>query len=86
MSTEAYPHITAVIDGGGQIMLGSVKPIHGAAVAHDGRKTLAMLKQRPNEDVPALLARLDEAIATAQRTGARVDELNRPGATTRYEL
>ncbi len=34
------------IAAGGQIMLGTVKPISNAAVAHDGKKTLAMLRQR----------------------------------------
>src|SRR6266496_2623398 len=69
-------HIQAVIEGGGQIMLGTVAPIKGAAVAHDGKQTLAMLRRRPHEPIPALLARLDAAIAAAQPTGSRVDEIN----------
>jgi hypothetical protein len=79
-------HIQAVVDGGGQIMVGTIKPIKGAAVAHDGTKTLAMLRRRPHESVPALLARLDAAIATAQSTGVRVDEVNTPSSDKCYEI
>jgi hypothetical protein len=67
-------------------MVGTVAPIRDAAVAHDGHKTLAMLRRRPHEAIPDLLARLDAAIGTAKATGARVDEINRPNADTRYEL
>jgi hypothetical protein len=80
------PHIAAVMDSGGQIMLGTVKPLAGAAVAHDGKKTLAMLRRRPAEAVADLLLRLDAAIATAQSTGSRVDEINKPSSDVRYEL
>jgi hypothetical protein len=81
-----WPHIEAVIDGGGQIMIGTVAPIRGAAVAHDGKKTLAMLRRRPGEAVPELLARLDAAIAIAKSTGSRVDEINDPSSDRRYEI
>jgi len=79
-------NIQAVIDGGGQFMIGTVAPIKGAAVAHDGHKTLAMLRRRPREPIPDLLARLDAAIASAKTTGTRVDEINTPSAKNRYEL
>jgi hypothetical protein len=79
-------NIQAVIDGGGQIMVGTVAPIRGAAVAHDGRKTLVMLRRRPREAIPDLLARLDAAIATAKASGTRVDEINTPTSDRRYEL
>ena len=82
----ALAHIQAVIDAGGQIMVGTVAPIKGAAVAHDGKQTLAMLRRRPREPIPDLLARLDAAIATAQSSGARVDEINTPTSNKRYEL
>jgi hypothetical protein len=85
-SAGALAHIQAVIDGGGQIMLGSVAPINGAAVAHDGKQTLAMLRRRPNEAIPDLLTRLDAAIATAQSTGSRVDEINTASSDKRYEI
>ena len=79
-------HIQAVIDGGGQIMVGTVAPIQGAAVAHDGRQTLVMLRRRSHEPIPDLLARLDAAIAAAQSTGSRVDEINTAASDTRYEI
>jgi hypothetical protein len=79
-------NIQAVIDGGGQIMVGAVAPIRDAAVAHDGRKTLVMLRRRPREAIPDLLARLDVAIATAQSTGSRVDEINTASSDRRYEI
>ena len=79
-------HIEALLDHGGQIMLGTVKPIVGAAVAHDGKRTLAMLKRQPDETVEQLLQRLDRAVYTATDTGARVDEINQPKSDVRYEL
>jgi hypothetical protein len=85
-AASTLSHIAAVMDAGGQIMLGTVKPLSGAAVAQDGKKTLAMLRRRPAEAVPDLLLRLDTAIATAQSTGSRVDEINKPSSDLRYEL
>ena len=84
--TGALAHIQAVIDGGGQIMVGTVAPIQGAAVAHDGRQTLVMLRRRPHEPIPALLARLAAAIAASKSTGSRVDEINTAASNTRYEI
>ena len=77
-------HIEALIDAGGQIMIGTAKPIVGAAVAHDGKKTLVLLKRHRGEPLQLLLGRLDAAIATAKRTGERVDEINTPDADWRY--
>jgi hypothetical protein len=78
--------LEALLDDGGQIMLGTVKPIVGAAVAHDGRQTLAMLRRRPGETVEQLLQRLDRAVYTAVDTGLRVDEINQPKSDVRYVL
>ena len=80
----ALANIQALIDAGGQIMLGTVQPIVGAAVAHDGKKTLVMLKRQSAEPVSTLLERLDAAIETALRTGTRVDEINKPSSDVRY--
>ena len=85
-SAPAWAHIQQIIESGGQIMLGTVAPIRGAAVAHDGKKTLAMLRRRPGETVPELLARLDAAIVTAKSTGTRVDEINVANSDMRYEF
>jgi hypothetical protein len=82
----ALAHIEAVIDAGGQILLGTIAPVHGAAVAHDGGKTLAMLRRRPNESATSLLHRLDAAIATAQQTGSRVDEINDPTGDEHFAI
>lgn len=82
--SPALAHIEALIDAGGQIMLGTVQPIVGAAVAHDGKKTLVMLKRQSAEPVSTLLERLDAAIETALRTGTRVDEINKPSSDVRY--
>ena len=86
MSTEALPNIAALVEAGGQIMVGSVKPIENAAVAHDGKKTLAMLRKRPEESLEQLLGRLDAAIAAARHSGSRVDEINKPNTGVRYKL
>ena len=85
-SEGALAHIEAVISAGGQIMLGTIAPVHGAAVAHDGHKTLALLRRRPNESAASLLTRLDAAIATAQQTDSRVDEINDATRDERYAI
>jgi hypothetical protein len=82
----ALAHIQAVIDSGGQIMVGTIAPIKGAAVAHDGKKTLVMLRRRPHESIADLLARLDAAISAARSTGSRVDEINTASSDKRYEF
>jgi hypothetical protein len=79
-------HIQALIESRGQIMIGSIAPIRGAAVAHDGTQMLVMLRRRPGEAIQELLARLDLALATAKSTGSRVDEINAPSSNTRYEI
>jgi hypothetical protein len=85
-SAPAWAHIQALIESGGQIMIGTVAPIRGAAVAHDGKKTLAMLQRRPRETIQELLARLDAAIADAKSSGSRIDEINVESSDTRYEF
>jgi len=86
MSAPALAHIQALIENGGQIMIGTIAPIRGAAVAHDGSNTLVMLKRHSGELIHELLARLDGAIGTAKSTGSRVDEINIPSSHTRYEI
>jgi hypothetical protein len=82
----ALAHIEAVINAGGQIMLGTIAPVQGAAVAHDGKSTLVMLRRRPDESAASLLTRLDAAIATAQMSGSRVDEINSATGDRNYEI
>lgn len=76
LSARDLLHIQALIEQGGHIMVGVINPIKNAAVAYDGTKAVAMLKGKAKESLPDLLARLDAAIATARRTGHRVDEVN----------
>ena len=45
--TTPHAHIEALIHSGGQVMIGTMQPIRRAAVAHDGNKTLAMLRCKP---------------------------------------
>ena len=79
--------ITRLVEGGGQIMIGTVQPVSGSvAVAHDGKKTLAMLRRQPGEKIEDLIGRLDRSIAAAKRRGIRVDEVNDPNGDIRYEL
>jgi hypothetical protein len=83
---HALPNIRALIETSGQIMLGAVKPITNAAVAHYGQKTLVMLRKKKGTSVTDLLERLDNAIATARASGQRVDEINESSANVRYEI
>ena len=84
--SSAWVHIQAIIESGGQIMIGTIAPLHGAAVAHDGTKTVALLRRRTGEALSDLLVRLDAAIVTAKSTGSRVDEINTPSSDRRYEI
>lgn len=78
-------YIEEIIRTGGQIMIGSAKPIRHAAVAHDGTSTLAMLRFGSTESLESILRRLDEAIHSAKATGERVDEINIPESDTRFK-
>ncbi len=84
--TDLYPHITALINAGGQVMIGTVKPIPGAGIAHDGTKTIVMIKRQDGESVTNLAARLDGAIALSRSSGLRVDDINTPNSDTRYSV
>lgn len=88
LTEHTLPNIGALIENGGQIILGTVEPITKAAVAHDGQKALVMQRKKKGELVAALLERLDNAIATAtaRASGQRVDEINKLSANIRYEM
>jgi hypothetical protein len=70
------PNIAALIDNGGQITIGALRPIACAAIANDDHDCLAMLQRKPRETLHQLLARLDAAIALAWDTGEFSDEIN----------
>ncbi|GLR25184.1 hypothetical protein [Limnobacter litoralis] len=84
--TKSHPHVEAIVHGGGQIMIGSIKPIRHAAVAHDGKKTLAMLRCKAGESLEQILHRLELAIAQAKLDGQCVDELNNPDSDKTYKF
>jgi len=82
----AYEQIDQLIAKGGHIMIGTILPLRNAAVAHDGTQTIVMLRCKPKEPLEAILARVNTAVAKAQATGQRVDEVNRPGAAHTYKI
>jgi len=59
-------------------MIGTMKQIKHSAVAHDGKRTLAMLRYESTESLNSILAQLEVAIKSAKVTGQRVDEINSP--------
>lgn len=80
-----FSHIEELIRTGGQIMIGTMQPIKHSAVAHDGARTLAMLRYESTESMNSILARLEDAVKSAKATGQRVDEINSPQSDTRYK-
>lgn len=66
-------------------MIGAMKPIQHSAVAHDGARTLAMLRYDSTESLSSILNRLEDAIKSAKATGQRVDEINVPNSDVRYK-
>lgn len=60
----------------GQISIGNVGPVRGAAVASDPNTMLAALVRRPGETLPQLLMRLDAALQLALNHDCFVDEIN----------
>ena len=77
--------IEELIRTGGQIMIGTMTPIQHSAVAHDGERTLAMLRYDSKESLSSILNRLEYAIKSAKETGQRVDEINVPDSDVRYK-
>lgn len=82
---SSHPSIETPIRTNGQIMIGTVAPIRGAAVAHDGTKTLAMLYCQLDESRTDILLRLEAAIVQVKTSGERVGEINQPSSDVRYD-
>jgi hypothetical protein len=82
-SLEALQNIVELIDSGGQISLGAIRPIRCAAIASDDHQTLAMLQRRHGESLYELFVRLDSAIATAWNEERFIDEINLLSTTSR---
>lgn len=74
--SDEFAHIAELIDDGGQISIGAIRPILCAAIANDDHQCLAMLQRHPGETLQQLLRRLDAAIATARDRGVLLDEIN----------
>jgi hypothetical protein len=75
-----FENIEALIDGNGDITIGSVGPIRCVATAADQDQCLAMLVRRRGESFQDLLQRLDAAIASAYHDEVFIDEVNAPPA------
>lgn len=69
-------HIEELIADGGTISVGALWPHECVATAADHSKSLAMLVRRNGETLPALIKRLDKAIAKAYNDGDFTDEVN----------
>lgn len=67
-----------MIDNGGQITIGTLRPIACAAIANDDHTCYAMLQRKPGETLQQLLERLDAAIERAITTEQTIDEINAP--------
>jgi len=74
--TMHFENIEALIDGNGDITVGSIGPLRCAATAADHDQCLAMLQRRPGESLLDLLRRLDAAIDSAYSEDVYIDEIN----------
>ena len=69
-------NIESLIDGNGEITIGSIGPIRCAATAADEDQCLAMLVRRRGESLMQLLSRLDAAIENAYENQIFEDKIN----------
>ena len=72
----ALPNIEFLIDGDGEITIGSIASIPCAATASDDHQSFAMLVRRDDESLGQLLIRLDRAIEMAVEDEIFIDEIN----------
>jgi len=75
-SFPALPNIEFLIDGNGEITIGSIASIPCAATASDDHQSFAMLVRRDGESLEQLLIRLDRAIEMAVEEEIFIDEIN----------
>jgi hypothetical protein len=73
---KSWPNIQGLIDNGGNISIGAIRPIRCAAVATDEDNMLAALLRRKDETLTDLLDRLDQAIEKAIDEEIFTDEIN----------
>ena len=78
--TEArfLPALEELLAANGQLSIGTIGPIAGAAVANDEHNMLAALVRRPGESLKQLLERLDLAVHQAMESDIFTDEINFP--------
>jgi len=72
----ALSTLEAFIADEGQISIGDIGPVRGAAVASDPDHMLAALIRRSGETLPQLLMRLDAAVQLALEHECLIDEIN----------
>lgn len=72
----SLPNIEFLIDGNGDITIGTVGPIACAATAVNESQNLAMLVRHDGETFEKLLLRLDRAIDMAIEEEIFIDEIN----------
>ena len=72
----SLPNIEFLIDGNGEITIGSIASIPCAATAADEDQCFAMLVRRNGESLGQLLRRLDRAIEMAAEDEIFIDEIN----------
>lgn len=71
-------NIETLIDEGGNISIGRLRPFDCVAAATDDHNCLAMLVRRDGETLRALMKRLDKAIGLAWSDELFTDEVNGP--------
>ncbi|MEP6610017.1 MAG: hypothetical protein ABJA83_15280 [Burkholderiaceae bacterium] len=71
-----FENIEWLVDGEGDITIGTVGPIRCAATAANEDQSLAMLVRREGETLFQFMARLDTAIAKALDEDVFIDEIN----------
>ena len=74
--THRWHNLQELIDCGGVVNLGGVDGMSGVAIAVQERQAYAMLRIADKEALPALLDRLDAAVAKAVAHGVFTDEVN----------
>lgn len=72
----SLPNIESLIDGNGEITIGSLGPFRCAATAGDECQSLATLVRRDGETLCQLLIRLESAIDKAIEEEIFIDEIN----------
>ncbi len=76
-TSSPFPRLEAfVLDAGGTISVGPIRPIACAAVASDEYVMYVALQRRRGETLMQLLARLEESLGPALDEDQYVDEIN----------